>query len=44
MAVSGVETYDRLVLRAGWSHEEYEQWLGDTFTRTLLPGRTKRRR
>ena len=43
-AVSGIETYDRLVLQAGWSHEEYEQWLGDTFTRTLLPGRTKRSR
>jgi AcrR family transcriptional regulator len=43
-AVSGIETYDRLVLQAGWSHEAYEQWLGDTFTRTLLPGRTKRSR
>jgi AcrR family transcriptional regulator len=43
-AVSGIETYDRLVLQAGWSHEEYEQWLGDTFTRTLLPGRTMRSR
>jgi len=31
-----------LVLQAGWSHAEYEQWLGDTFTRTLLPRRTKR--
>jgi AcrR family transcriptional regulator len=41
-AVSGIETYDRLVLQAGWSQEEYEQWLGDTFMRTLLPGRTKR--
>jgi AcrR family transcriptional regulator len=40
-AVSGIETYDRLVLQAGWSHEEYEQWLGDTFARTLLPRRTK---
>jgi AcrR family transcriptional regulator len=43
-AVSGIETYDRLVLQAGWSHEEYEQWLGDTFSRTLLPRRTKRSR
>jgi AcrR family transcriptional regulator len=43
-AVSGIETYDRLVLQAGWSHEEYGQWLGDTFTRTLLPRRTKRSR
>ena len=43
-AVSGIETYDRLVLQAGWSHEEYEQWLGDTLTRTLLPGRPKRSR
>jgi AcrR family transcriptional regulator len=43
-AVSGIETYDRLVLQAGWSYEEYEQWLGDTFTRTLLPPRTKRSR
>lgn len=43
-AVSGIETYDRLVLQAGWSHEEYERWLGDTFTRTLLPSRTKRSR
>jgi hypothetical protein len=40
-AVSGIETYDRLVLQAGWSHEEYEQWLGDRFVRTLRPGRTK---
>ena len=40
-AISGIETYDRLVLQAGWSHEEYEQWLGDTFSRTLLPRRTK---
>jgi AcrR family transcriptional regulator len=43
-AVSGIETYDRLVLQAGWSHEEYEQWLGDTFARTLLPRRTRRSR
>jgi AcrR family transcriptional regulator len=43
-AVSGIETYDRLVLQAGWSHEEYERWLGDMLTRTLLPGRTKRSR
>lgn len=43
-AVSGIETYDRLVLQAGWSHEEYEQWLGDTFIRTLLPRRTPARR
>jgi AcrR family transcriptional regulator len=43
-AVSGIETYDRLVLQAGWSHEEYQQWLGDTFTRALLPARTKRTR
>jgi AcrR family transcriptional regulator len=43
-AVSGIETYERLVLQAGWSHAEYEQWLGDTFTRTLLPRRTKRPR
>jgi AcrR family transcriptional regulator len=41
-AVSGIETYDRLVLQAGWSHEEYQEWLGDMFTRTLLPRRTKR--
>jgi len=41
-AVSGIETYDRLVLQAGWSHEEYEQWLGDTLTRTLLPRPAKR--
>ena len=41
-AVSGIETYDRLVLQAGWSHEEYQQWLGDMFSRTLLPRRTKR--
>jgi AcrR family transcriptional regulator len=40
-AVSGIETYDRLVLQAGWSHEEYEQWLGDTFSRTLLAPPTK---
>jgi AcrR family transcriptional regulator len=43
-AISGIETYDRLVLQAGWSHQEYEQWLGDMFARTLLPGRTKRSR
>lgn len=43
-AVSGIETYDRLLLQAGWSNEEYEQWLGDMFTRTLLPSRTKRSR
>ena len=43
-AISGIETYDRLVLQSGWSHEEYEQWLGDTFTRTLLPARAKRSR
>ena len=40
-AVSGIETYDRLVRQAGWSHQEYEKWLGDTFTRTLMPRRTK---
>ena len=40
-AVSGIETYDRLVLQAGWSHEEYEKWLGDTLARSLLPRRTK---
>jgi AcrR family transcriptional regulator len=36
-AISGIETYERLVLQAGWSHEEYERWLADTFIRTLLP-------
>ena len=41
-AVSGIETYDRLVLQAGWSRQEYENWLGDTFARALLPRRTKR--
>lgn len=40
-AISGIETYDRLVLQAGWSHDEYERWLGDTFSGTLLPGRRK---
>ena len=43
-AVTGVETYDRLVLQAGWSHEEYEQWLGDIFNRTMMPSRTRRSR
>jgi AcrR family transcriptional regulator len=43
-ATTGIETYDRLVLQAGWSHEEYQLWLVDTFTRTLLPNRTKRSR
>lgn len=36
-AISGIETYDRLVLQAGWSHAEYERWLGDTFVANLLP-------
>lgn len=29
--------YDALVLGRGWSHEEYERWLGDTLIHTLLP-------
>jgi len=43
-AVSGIETYDRLVLQAGWSHQEYEEWLVETFTLTLLSRRTERSR
>ncbi|HKV86761.1 MAG TPA: helix-turn-helix domain-containing protein [Candidatus Dormibacteraeota bacterium] len=42
-AVSGIETYDRLVLQAGWSHEHYVQWLGDMFVANLLPPRGKSR-
>ena len=40
-AVTGIETYDRLVVQAGWGHEEYERWLGDTLIRALMPRRTR---
>jgi AcrR family transcriptional regulator len=36
-AVSGIETYDRLVIQSGWRPEEYERWLGDMFTSILMP-------
>jgi TetR/AcrR family transcriptional regulator, regulator of autoinduction and epiphytic fitness len=38
-AVVGVESYDRLVIQAGWSHHQYERWLIDTITANLLPHR-----
>jgi AcrR family transcriptional regulator len=41
-AVSGLETYDRLVVESGWSREEYERWLGDTFIATLMPRHRKK--
>ena len=28
--------YDRLVLRAGWSDEQYHTWLGETIPAQLL--------
>ena len=40
-AISGAKTYDRLVVQAGWSHVEYERWLGETLTGILMPRRRK---
>ncbi|TDD97540.1 TetR/AcrR family transcriptional regulator [Jiangella asiatica] len=35
--VCAQSTYDALVLTCGWSHEEYERWIGDTLIHALLP-------
>ncbi|WP_158563952.1 TetR/AcrR family transcriptional regulator [Jiangella anatolica] len=35
--VCGQATYDALVLACGWTHEEYERWIGDTLIHALLP-------
>ena len=35
-AISGYESYDALVRDRRWTPEDYEQWLGDLFCRTLL--------
>ena len=36
-AVLGMEVYQLLVVRAGWSADRYEDWLGDTIGRLLRP-------
>jgi AcrR family transcriptional regulator len=38
-AVLGVEIYELLVERSGWSAERYEQWLADTIVRLLRRGK-----
>ena len=38
-AVLGMEVYQLLVDRAGWSAARYEDWLADTIGRLLRPGR-----
>jgi AcrR family transcriptional regulator len=40
-AVVGMEVYQLLVDRAGWSPARYEDWLADTIGRLLRPGRQK---
>lgn len=35
--VCAQSTYDAFVLARGWSHEEYERWIGDTLIHALLP-------
>ena len=30
-------TYDQLVTQRGWPPEQYQTWLADTLSRTLLP-------
>ena len=42
-AVMGMEVYQLLVVRAGWSPARYEDWLADTIGRLLRPvGKEKR--
>lgn len=40
-AVLGMEVYQLLVDRAGWTPARYEDWLADTIGRLLRPGRPK---
>lgn len=37
-ALLGMEVYQLLVERAGWSAAQYEEWLGDAIGRLLRPG------
>lgn len=41
-AVASDEVYSLLVERAGWSAEEYEEWLADAIRRLLVPGGSTR--
>jgi AcrR family transcriptional regulator len=36
VALMSTEIYDRLVTDAGWSHEDYEAWLGKTLATGLI--------
>jgi hypothetical protein len=36
-AVTGMEVYQVLVERGGWSPDRYERWLADTMVRLLRP-------
>jgi AcrR family transcriptional regulator len=38
-ALSGPETYERLVLAKGWTPERFESWLGDALANFVLTGR-----
>jgi AcrR family transcriptional regulator len=42
-AVLGMEVYELLVVRAGWSAARYEEWLADTIGRLMRPGGKERR-
>ena len=39
----GMEVYQLLVDRAGWSPARYEDWLADTIGRLLRPVRKEKR-
>ena len=43
-AVSGIETYRRLVLESGWGRKHYERWLADTLLHQALVQRRGRSR
>ena len=35
-AVASEDTYQRLVIERGWTHDEFEMWLGESLKRELL--------
>nr|WP_042184974.1 TetR/AcrR family transcriptional regulator [Kibdelosporangium sp. MJ126-NF4]CEL16423.1 Transcriptional regulator, TetR family [Kibdelosporangium sp. MJ126-NF4]CTQ90375.1 Transcriptional regulator, TetR family [Kibdelosporangium sp. MJ126-NF4] len=37
VALTSVDVHDSLVVDAGWSYDDYENWLTDTLVTTLLP-------
>jgi hypothetical protein len=43
LALTGTEVCDNLVRRAGWTYDEYEDWLAATLVTLLLPARPARR-